>query len=150
MIFDKLSNIELYKGLSPDIYEGLKFLREADSKIASGVYQINPRVKAIVSVYETKAENEYGYEAHKKNIDIQCTLIGQERVACLPIERMREKTAYSEETDAAFYSASAPPQEMTIGDGYFAVFFPQDGHMPQLCINLPQTVKKVVVKVQIA
>lgn len=149
MFYDNISNLEVYRGLSPDIYEGLKFLREADANIANGVYQINPRVKAIVSEYETKAENEYCYEAHKKNIDIQCTLKGQERVACLPIERMKEEKPYSEEKDAAFYSAIVSPQEMTIGDGYFAIFFPQDGHMPQLCIEEPRMVKKVVVKVQI-
>lgn len=149
MIYDNLSNIDFYKGLSPDIYEGLKFLREADANIANGVYQINPRVKAIVSEYETKTVNEYGFEAHKKYIDIQCTLKGMERVACLPIERMSEEKPYSEETDAAVYSANVSTQEMTIGDGYFAIFFPQDGHMPQLCIDEPRMVKKVVVKVQI-
>ena len=149
MIYDNLSNTEQYKGLSPDIYEGLKFLSNANANIAKGVYQINPRVKAIVSEYKTKTENEYGYEAHKKNIDIQCTLNGLERVACLPIEKMREEKPYSEETDATFYSASVPPLEMMIGDGYFAVFYPQDGHMPQLCIDYPTIVKKVVVKVQI-
>ena len=149
MIYDNISNHELYKDLSPDIYEGLKFLREADANIANGVYQINPRVKAIVSEYETKTVNEYGFEAHKKYIDIQCTLKGMERVACLPIERMSEEKPYSEETDAAFYSANVSTQEMTIGDGYFAIFFPQDGHMPQLCIDEPRMVKKDVVKVQI-
>ena len=135
MIYDNLSNIELYKGLSPDIYEGLKFLRETDANIANGVYQINPRVKAIVSEYETKAKNEYGYEAHKKYIDIQFTLKGQK--------------PYSEEKDAAFFSTSVFPQEMVIGDKYFAIFFPQDGHMPQLCKDEPQMVKKVVVKILI-
>jgi beta-galactosidase beta subunit len=38
---------------------------------------------------------------------------------------------------------------MLIGDDYFAIFFPQDGHMPQLCIDVPAPVKKVVVKVQV-
>lgn len=149
MIYDNISNIELYKGLSPDIYEGLKFLKDVDASIANGVYQINPRVKAIVSEYETKSENEYGYEAHKKYIDIQCTLKGLEKVDCLPIERLKEEKPYSDETDAAFYSASVPPQEMTIGNGYYAVFYPQDGHMPNLCTDNPIMVKKVVVKVQI-
>lgn len=149
MIYDNISNLELYKGLSPDIYEGLKFVKNVDARIANGVYQINTRVKAIVSENETKSENEYGYEAHKKYIDIQSTLIGQERVACLPIKRMMVEKPYSEEKDAAFYSATVSPQEMTIGDGYFAIFYPQDGHMPQLCIDKPTMVKKVVVKVQI-
>ncbi len=149
MIYDNLSNIDLYKGLSPNIYEGLKFLREADATIDNGVYQINPRVKAIVSEYETKIENEYGYEAHKKFIDIQYTLKGQERVACLPLDKLTGTKPYREEKDAAFFTANIQPMEMTIGDGYFAIFYPQDGHMPQLGINNPTMVKKVVVKVQI-
>lgn len=147
MIYDNLSNIDLYKGLSPDIYEGLKFVREADATIDNGVYQINPRVKAIVSEYETKIENEYGYEAHKKFIDIQYTLKGQESVECLPLDKLTETKPYSDENDAAFYMANTQPMEMTIGDGYFAIFFPEDGHMPQLCIDKTIVVKKVVVKV---
>ena len=150
MIYDNLSNSELYKGLSPDIYEGLMFLKKADANIANGVYQINPRVKAIVSEYETKQENENGYEAHQKYIDIQCTLKGQERVACLPIEKLKETKPYDEDGDFALYTSSVHPQEMTIGEGYFAIFYPQDGHMPQLCIATPTPVKKVVVKVQIS
>lgn len=148
MIYDNISNLELYKGLSPDICEGLKFLKEADANIANGVYQINPRVKAVVSEYETKVENEYGYESHKKYIDIQSTVKGQERVACLPIDKLTETKPYSDNDDAAFYTTAIKPIEMIIGDGYFAVFFPQDGHMPQLCIDNPTMVKKVVVKVQ--
>ncbi len=148
MIYDNISNHELYKGLTPDIYEGLKFLKNVDASIANGVYQINPRVKAIVSEYETKDKNEYGYEAHKKYIDIQCTLKGQERVACLPIDKLIETKPYSDKDDAALYSTTIKPIEMTIGNGYFAVFYPHDGHMPQLSIDEPRVVKKVVVKVQ--
>lgn len=47
MIYDHIDNIETYKGLSTDIYEGLKFLQQVSSDIAVGTYQINPRVKAI-------------------------------------------------------------------------------------------------------
>lgn len=149
MIFDHLTNISTYKGLSPDIYSGLTFLKDVKPDIAPGTYQINPRVKAIVSEYETKKVNEYGFEAHKKNIDIQYLLKGEERIACLPIEKLKETTPYSEEKDAAFFTASIQPQEMTIGDGYFAIFFPQDGHMPQLSVDEPMMVKKIVVKVEI-
>ena len=81
-------------------------------------FQLSTGLKAIVSEYETKDKNEYGYEAHRNN------------------------------DDAALYSTTIKPIEMTIGNGYFAVFYPQDGHMPQLCIDEPRVVKKVVVKVQ--
>lgn len=151
MIFDNLSNINIYKGLSVDIYEGLAFLSQANTDMENGVCQLSPRVKAIVSEYETKRENECGYEAHKKFIDIQCVLKGQERAACLPIEKLLETKPYSEEDDAAFFTAEIKhqPSYLSLQPGYFAIFFPQDGHMPQLCVEEPQLVKKVVVKVLI-
>lgn len=149
MIYDHLSNISLYKGLSDDIYAGLAFLQQAKPDIANGVYELNPRVKAIVSEYETKSVNEYGYEAHRRFIDIQYVLCGTEKVCCLPVGRLKETKPYNSEVEAAFYKAEEKPQEMIIGNGYFTIFFPQDGHMPQLCIEKPQMVKKVVVKVEI-
>lgn len=151
MIYDNLSNIKLYKDLSKDIFQGLAFLRQATLDIENGKYQISSRVKAIVSEYETKMGNEYGYEAHKRFIDIQCVLKGEEKVSYSPIERLKETKPYSKEIDAAFYMEGVRMQSLNLilQPGYFAVFYPQDGHMPQLCVDTPQIVKKVVVKVEI-
>lgn len=149
MIFDHISHIATYRSLSPNIALGLDFLSQMKPDTAVGTYQINPQVKAIVSEYETKHENEYGYEAHRKNIDIQYLLSGEERIACLPFDKLQETKPYNDENDAAFYKANIQPQEMTIGGGYFAIFFPQDGHMPQLCVDKPMKVKKVVIKIEI-
>ncbi len=76
MVYDKINNISIYKGLSADIYEGLLFLNAATKDLENGVYVINPRVKAIVSEYITKEVNEYGYEAHREFIDIQYLISG--------------------------------------------------------------------------
>ena len=46
MIVDQLKNIETYKGISNDIYEGLKFLAKAKLDIELGTYTINKNVKA--------------------------------------------------------------------------------------------------------
>ena len=149
MIYDKLDHIETYKGLSEDLYLGLEFLRNATPDTENGVHELNPRVKAIVSEYETKSVNENGFEAHKKYIDIQYVLQGREMVCCLPLDQLQLTTPYKEENDVALYAACTQPLEMTIGEGRFAVFFPQDGHMPSLCLEHPEVVKKVVVKVEI-
>lgn len=149
MIYDKIDNIELYKGLSDDTYLGLDFLRNATPDIESGVHELSPRVKANVSEYKTKEINEYGFEAHKKFIDIQFLIKGSEKICCLPLDQLIETKPYSEEDDAAFFTTEQNPIEMTLGKGYFAIFYPQDGHMPQLCVNEPMDVKKVVVKVRI-
>ena len=147
MVYDKIDNIETYKGLSEDIYEGLKFLKNASIDLACGVHEINSRVKAIVSEYETKAVNENGYEAHKKFIDIQYLLKGSEKNCCQPIERLKVIKPYKEEIDAAFYEADIPAQELMLGDGFFAIYWPQDGHMPCLKLCEIEKVKKIVVKV---
>ena len=150
MVYDKIDNIEIYKGLSTDIYEALKFLQNATPSTPTGVIQLNPRVKAIVSEYETKAVNENGYEAHKRYIDIQALLEGEERIACQPIEWLKQTKPYSEDCDAAFYAAPEViphPSSLTLRPGYFAILYPQDGHMPQLSVTTPTKVKKVVIKV---
>lgn len=150
MVYDKICNIKQYKGLSADIYEGLKFLQQMNAGIVSGTYQLSPNVKAIVSEYTTNTQNEYGYEAHRDYIDIQYLISGKEVINSLSLEYLKEAKPYNKEIDAAFYEeAGAKPQELLLGNGYFAILFPQDGHMPQLCVSKPEKVKKVVIKVKL-
>ena len=150
MIYDKINNIETYAAISEDIRVGLEYLREVRMDIAVGTYQVSPRVKAIVTEYETKILNEFGYEAHRDYIDIQYLIRGEEVINSLPLEYLKEIKQYNKEIDAAFYEeVEVKPQELLLGNGYFAILFPQDGHMPQLCVNNPEKVKKVVMKIQI-
>lgn len=150
MIYDKIINIETYAGISADIYLGLKWLRDVNLGIANDVYEINPRVKAIVSEYTTKVINENGYEAHRDYVDIQYLISGNELIKSLPLEYLKEIKPYNKEIDATFYEeVEVKPQELQLGNGYFAILFPQDGHMPQLCVNKPEKVKKVVIKVKL-
>ena len=150
MVYDKIGNIENYKTLSADLYEGLEFLKHVSPDISNGVHEINPRVKAIVSEYDTKVVNENGYEAHRRFTDIQYLISGKEIVRCLPVEYLSMIKQYDDTKDAAFYvEAGTAGQEMPLGNGYFAIFWPQDGHMPCLSVDHPENVKKVVVKVEI-
>ena len=105
MIYDKIDNWQTYAAISPDIRLGLEYLKKLAPDVEPGVYELSPRVKAIVSEYTTKVVNENGYEAHKRYIDIQALLQGEERIACAPVERLREAKPYSEENDVAFYTA---------------------------------------------
>ena len=150
MVYDKIYNLEIYAGISEDIRLGLEWLRDMNPDIEKGVYELSTRVKAVVSEYATKEVNENGYEAHREFVDIQYLLKGSEKICCLPLEYLKETKAYKAEIDAVFYDEeNVKPQEMVIGNGYFAIFYPQDGHMPCLKVEMPADVKKVVVKVKI-
>lgn len=149
MIYDKIDNLGTYAGISEDIRLGLEWLRGVIPEIEKGVYELSPRVKAIVSEYTTKEVNENCYEAHRDFIDIQYLSSGTEKICCLPLEYLKEIKAYSKDIDAAFFKeADIKRQEMIIGNGYFAIFFPQDGHMPCICFERPVEVKKWLSKLK--
>ena len=150
LIYDKIDNLETYAGLSEDILLGLEWIRDVKPDVETGVYELSSRVKVIVSEYTTKETNDNGYEAHRQFIDIQYLISGKERIKCLPLDYLKESKPYKEDIDAAFYEENGvKPQDHLLGNGYFAIFFPQDGHMPQLCDGNPEQVKKVVIKVKI-
>ena len=150
MIYDKIDNWQLYARISEDLRLGLEYLKNMSPDVELGVHELSPHVKAIVSEYTTKEENANGYEAHREWIDIQYLLKGSEKICCLPLEYLKEIKAYDAGKDAAFYEeASVAGQEMQVGNGYFAVFFPQDGHKPGLYAKVCEQVKKVVVKVKL-
>jgi len=150
MVVDQLKNIKIYRGLSDDIYAGLQFLAGASRDIELGTYVINEMVKAIVSEYETIENFERGYEAHKHVIDIQYPIIGLERVKWSPIEGMNVNIPYDESKDRTFYKdPSAQGTHVDIGDGIFAIMFPEDGHGPQHFVTESQLIKKITIKVSI-
>jgi len=150
MILDALTNIDLYKGISLDIYSGLQFLANAQQDIEPGVYIINENTKAIVSEYETVSEFTKGYEAHRHVIDVQYPVRGLERVKWSPIEGMVINLPYDEAKDRTFYKSPSPQgTTIDIGHGIFSIMFPGDGHSPQHYIDKPEKIKKITIKISI-
>ena len=148
MILDSLKNINVYKGISKDIIDGLSFLINATPEIGIGTHIISSNTKAIVSEYETVETFERGYEAHKHVIDIQYPIKGLERVKWSPIDGMSINKSYDEKKDRTFFKNPSPNgTEIIIGNGIFAIMFPEDGHSPQHMIEKPELIKKITIKV---
>lgn len=146
MVYDNIKNIELYRGLSEDIYAGLKFLSSVDSSIGNGVHMISENVKAIVSEYETKPVNPNGFEAHREYLDIQYLISGNEIIKCKPIEGLCVTKEYDAENDYLLLSDKVNNTlDCLLGDGYFTLLYPDDAHEPQLCVGNPMKVKKIVI-----
>lgn len=148
MIYDKIDNISRYMDLSDGLAEGLRFLQSAVADQPAGRYQLSGENYANIDEYDTRRANPAGFEAHRKYIDIQYLLDGEERVLVRPLEGACCTTPYDDARDAAFFRHDeAGAAELRLGDGYFVILFPNDAHEPQLCIGEPQRVRKVVVKV---
>ena len=150
MIIDKIENLETYKSISPDIYDGLMCIKTLDPDIELGVYPISDKLLVKVMEYSTGEECKVGYEAHKKHLDIHYVLRGNERIKWSPINEMTIKTPYDNENDAIFYEQPiAHVSEALLGDSVFAVMFPQDGHACTFLVDKCEKIKKIVVKVKI-
>ena len=150
MIVDSIKNIETYKLLSSDIYEGLKFIANTNSDIEFGKHRLNNNVIAVVSQYETIKSFERGFEAHKHVIDIQYPIIGVERVKWSPIEDMDVNIPYDKSKDLTFFkNPHINSFHVDIGNGIFAIMFPSDGHGPQHYVGKPELIKKITVKISI-
>lgn len=150
MIYDKIGNIDLYRDLSEDIYAGLKFISSVSPSIEDGVHIVSDNVKAIVSEYETMPVNPNGFEAHRDYLDIQYLISGSEIVRCKPVEGLVITKEYDAEKDFLLLSDNvANTADFLLGGGYFALLFPDDAHEPQICVDNPMNVKKVVMKIRI-
>ena len=150
MIVDSLDNIDIYKNVSKDIYEGLLFLKNVSPEIELGEYKINENVKALVTLYETVANFERGYEAHKHVVDIQYPVVGVEKIKWCPLKGMTLNIDYDPVKDRAFYNVPTQESHVVIGNKIFGIFFPEDAHGPQHFVGKPETIKKITLKVKIS
>ena len=148
MILDSFENIDIYKDLSSDLYQGLLYLKSIDMNISIGVHKVNSRVKAIVENYSTSHESSMDFESHKHVIDIQYPIIGVERVFWSPLDEMKIKIPYNKMTDCTYYkNPNFKSAFVDIGNNIFAIMFENDGHSPKHCVDSSQVIKKVTIKV---
>lgn len=150
MISDSLIRIGRYKHINSDIYLGLEHLAKLQPNAPLGTYSLSPRVIVHIDEYTTKPENAYRFEAHKHVIDIQYALVGREKVQWSPLENMIAVTDYDPVGDRTWYQNPSHIGECILGDGVFAIYYPEDAHNPQLSTtNTGQLIKKVTIKVMV-
>lgn len=150
MILDRLEHSALYAPLGKAFATGFAYLRQTDLvNLADGRYEIDgENVVATVQSYSAKPQAEGRWEAHRSHADIQLVVSGAERMGVAAIEEMTLQAPYDAGKDLAFYTGAAG-NFFHVNAGEFAVFYPQDVHMPSLAIAAPTTVKKVVIKVRL-
>lgn len=148
MIIDKLENAHLYYELNSNLKKGLEYLETTDLLGAlEGKHIIDAEnIYANVQTGQTKSKETTPWEAHKIYTDIQYVIKGTEVMGWANIEALKPNSSYSEEKDIIFGVANG--SYITVPEGYFVIFTPQDAHQPMLKLNESKEVKKVIVKVK--
>jgi len=150
MIVTDLSNIDYQVSTTSVIKKAIDFLRRTNiHSLADGRVEIDgQQVFAIIQRYETVIAGVPKFEYHKKYIDIQYVVSGEEVIGWAPADEITVTEAYDADKDICF--GTVPKGKITpvyMRAGQVAVLYPEDGHAPRLAAGAPSHVLKVVVKV---
>ncbi len=150
MIIDHISRAAQYYHLLPGIEIALRYIQTTDfAKLENGKYELDgEQIFAIVQAYETKDPATEKLEAHKKFIDVQYVVNGQEKMGHALLKAQIPSREYQSEDDFMLFD-EAPDFFSVITEGMFTIFYPTDLHMPCILHQASSQVKKVVVKVSV-
>ncbi len=152
MIVSEMTHIERQILLTSHMKKALTFLQRQDLRsLADGKVEVDgDQVFAIVQRYETIAVHVPKFEYHRKYIDIQFIVSGEEIIGWTPAERMTIVEPYNADNDICF--GEDPAGKWTpvhLQAGQLAVLWPEDGHAPKISPGVPSPVMKIVMKVKV-
>ena len=114
-----------------------------------GKHIINEDIYINIEQYSPKPIENCKLEAHKKYIDIQYIIEGEEMLGFVNIENksLSCETGYNEEKDIIFYTGECNYLKAKQND--FLIFDTYDVHKPQIAVDtIKAPVKKAVVKIK--
>lgn len=113
-------------------------------------YEIDgANVYAPVSEYLTKKPEEARYEGHKKYIDIQYVINGNELIGLTPSSDITGMLQEYDDANDIYFCSVGNIENLPADPGRFFIFFPSDIHRPGLRDGDSTLVKKIVVKVKV-
>ncbi len=155
MIYDSLNEFGRYAALAPQVWEKVEtFLAGCSEDTPDGRYELDgKRLFASVQRYQTRPVNLEKLEIHREYIDIQLLLSGEEEILVRPVIGLDVTEAYDANRDIAFYRMPAGETDavsLRLVPGRFAVFFPEQGHMPGIApAGNCAPVIKIVIKIAV-
>lgn len=126
------------------------YLKETNLQtLANGRHVIDgDNVYAIVTEAPSKDYDKTAFESHKKYIDLQYVISGEENMAKAPLASVTVNRPYNENADIAYYTGEG--QIYTVPQNTFMLFFPSDAHRPNITPGGNKVVKKIVIKIKLA
>ncbi len=156
MILGNLNRLGEMDYLAPRLKEMLIYLRDNDLKGRKlGRIELEGDSLFInIEENEMAPREERRPEAHRRYLDIQLVLDGEESIGVAVdsrdenIDGVLEK--YSQERDIIFYQDVKRENIIDLYPGDFAIFFPEDIHRPRCVVGgKPGRSKKAIVKMKL-
>ena len=149
---NRISESKRFEFLNPHFAKAFRFLRETDlTKLPNGRIMIDGD-NVFVNVMSAKLspfKAEDDYEVHRRYIDIQVPINGEETFGAYTLSDLSTAGAYDVAHDISIFKAKGEP--ITLCPGEFIAFFPSSGaHCPGCtrAETVPADFRKLCVKVK--
>jgi len=132
MVLDTLGCAERYAGLHPRFAEAFRYLASTDlAALPTGRTDIDgDRLFVILDRKDGRGRGGARLEAHRRYIDIQFTIEGDEEIGWTPLASCAAPDGSFDETKDILFFGDAPSAWVRVPPGSFAIFFPEDAHAP--------------------
>ena len=148
-----LSEMKKYAGINskfPRAFAEIeKFFASGIDKIEDGRYVFDGEALfANVSSYNSKPKAECCFESHKRYIDIQVILSGEEIIGFETADKLTPTTEFMGDKDIIIYELNSEYDEVRVSAGELTIIFPDEPHAPAIATDdIPQGIRKAVFKV---
>lgn len=127
----------------------IQYIKDLDkSNLEVGIYPVNDFLYLSVQEYDTKEEKDCITESHRKYVDVQWIVKGEEAICISDISRLQSEEKYCDEKDIVIWKSSSDMIQVVLTEGSYAVFYPEHAHKGCITVNNSIRVKKIVGKVK--
>lgn len=146
MIFDHIDHLKVYAANDKKLSAIVDYLKQ-NPELKDGHYELTDGI--YVNVGPGTVRDSGDFEAHRNYIDLQLLLDGSERIDWAPLSAMTAKTDYDAAADCQMFSCCPSKTAiLKLYPGFFAVFYPQDGHKPLLHLDHKES-RKAIFKIPV-
>ncbi len=145
----KITTIEDAKKYFEIPNEAIEFLKEANCDTENKRYDFGEFCHVNVQSCDTKLET-LRMEAHEKYVDIQYLISGDEKIYYTSKEGLSINKPCPEGGDTTLYDFDEKSEAVIYTSGEAVILYPEEAHLPNRAVTVPQTNKKAVIKINIA
>ena len=147
MIMDSSARGAVYAALHPAFAKAFAWLRDTDlAGLPDGRIELDgDRLYVLVMTVDGRGRDGAKLEAHRRYIDIQAVVSGEDVMGWSPLAACRQPLPFDATKDVGLFS-DVSASWVLVPQGSFALFFPEDVHAPLAGTG---KVKKAVVKVAV-
>lgn len=145
MVIDYFEHYKIYTDLIPELKDGIDFINRIKNN-GPGKY-VEKDMLAIIEEGQTSDISSRSFESHKKYIDVQYIVKGEEEIYWEKVDKLSASAAYDNEKDISLYNGRG--QMLQIKEGMLYILFESDAH--KCCGKIDKksnAYKKVILKIK--